>query len=159
MNLLPIFTIGSIFYAFRKEDVMKLKTPYGHDEEITKIKISQYTNSGNIAICMFCKDPKDGFEEPYDNLTKYIEDLPPFMGFVNIDNVPFIEEFIKENDLGKRVKNCEIQYRNVSYPLYTFNEEKLKELDKDGFDEYAAWCLENIDIEDEEFCMDEEEEI
>ena len=135
---------------------MKLKTPYG-SEEITKVRINQYQNNGNIAIQLYCKDEELGFEEPYDMLTVNFEGLPPFTGFVNVNNVPGIEEFIKENNLGEKVEGYEARTNFVTYPLYSFNEEKLKELDKDGFDKYAAWCLENIEIEDEEF--DEEPEV
>lgn len=114
---------------------MKLKTPYSRDYDITKVNVCSYRNNNNLAIQLMCNE--DGHDEPYGTLTVNFDlTLPPFMGYVDVNNIPYIKNFIKENGLGEEVPGYKYQSGFVSYPLYQFNKEKLRELDPNGFEEY-----------------------
>ena len=62
---------------------------------------------------------------------------PNYCGYLNVNDMPDIEKFITDNDLGEftgftqRSGFCE-------YPLYLFNVDKLRELCPDGMDKYEA---------------------
>lgn len=62
---------------------------------------------------------------------------PNYCGYLNVNDMPDIEKFITENELGEftgftqRSGYCE-------YPLYLFNVDKLRELCPDGMDMYEA---------------------
>ena len=83
--------------------------------------IQQYMNNMAMFIGLMCNE--DGYEEPFGDL--------------NVNDMPDIEKFITDNDLGEftgftqRSGFCE-------YPLYLFNVDKLRELCPDGMDKYEA---------------------
>ena len=97
--------------------------------------IQQYTN-GAIFIGLMCNE--DGYEEPFGNVTVNFPDATPnYCGYLNVNNMPDIEKFITDNDIGEftgftqRSGFCE-------YPLYLFNVDKLRELCPDGMDQYET---------------------
>ena len=80
--------------------------------------IQQYTN-GAIFIGLMCNE--DGYEEPFGNVTvNFPVATPNYCGYLNVNNMPDIEKFITDNDIGEftgftqRSGFCE-------YPLYLFN--------------------------------------
>ncbi len=97
--------------------------------------IQQYTN-GAIFIGLMCNE--DGYEEPFGNVTvNFPVATPNYCGYLNVNNMPDIEKFITDNDIGEftgftqRSGFCE-------YPLYLFNVDKLRELCPDGMDKYET---------------------
>lgn len=91
---------------------------YGKPYDV-KIKVSEYYN-GNLCIQLICENG-----EPYGNLTvNFNNNLPVNMAYVDTNNMPDAERFIRENQLGtfmgttKPSGYCE-------YPLYKFLLESL----------------------------------
>ena len=79
--------------------------------------IQQYTN-GAMFIGLMCNE--DGYEEPFGNVTvNFPGATPNYCGYLNVNNMPDIEKFITDNDIGEftgftqRSGFCE-------YPLYLF---------------------------------------
>lgn len=54
-----------------------------------------------------------------------IATLPEDCAFVDVNNAPWAEKFIQENNLGRHL-GIYVQSGFVSYPLYKFNLDKLK---------------------------------
>ena len=81
------------------------------------LETTQYYDR-NFAIRLVCENG-----EPYGNLTVNLgEPLPPYTAYVDTNNMPSAEQFIKDNDLGtftgkyKKSGYC-------TYPLYKFKED------------------------------------
>lgn len=104
-----------------------IETDYGTYNDIA-ITTDHYRFDGSLAIELVSES-----EGPFARLTVCLQDdlgLPYFLdedeAFVDTNNCPWAEEFIKENRLGKptgrtaRSGWCE-------YPLYKFNLKKLHE--------------------------------
>lgn len=95
---------------------------YGHTYDVT-IRKTKYQYNGNLAIVLWCKDG-----EPYGNLTTNLDEkLPPDMAYVDTNNMPDAERFIKENDLGEDT-GIIAKSGYCSYPLYKFNIDKMEEM-------------------------------
>ena len=101
--------------------------------------IQQYMNNRAMFIGLMCNE--DGYEEPFGDVTVNLSVAAPnYCGYLNVNDMPDIEKFITDNDLGEftgftqRSGFCE-------YPLYLFNVDKLRELCPDGMDKYEARLL------------------
>lgn len=119
------------------EKTMKLHSQFGGEYEVS-LEISRYLNNGCIYIGLVTNE--EGFPEPYGDLTVNLEGrVPDYCGYVDINNMPELERFMEENDLGeftgltKRSGFCK-------YPLYLFNVDKLREMCPDGMQVYEA-CI------------------
>ena len=100
------------------------------------LDIQQYMNNKAMYIGFMCKE--DGCEELFGDVTVNLSfEAPDYCGYLNVNDMPDIEKFITENELGEftgftqRSGYCE-------YPLYMFNVDKLRELCPDGMDMYEA---------------------
>ena len=98
--------------------------------------IQQYMNNRAMFIGLMCNE--DGYEEPFGDVTVNLSVAAPnYCGYLNVNDMPDIEKFITDNDIGEftgftqRSGFCE-------YPLYLFNVDKLRELCPDGMDKYEA---------------------
>ena len=98
--------------------------------------IQQYMNNRAMFIGLMCNE--DGYDEPFGDVTVNLSVAAPnYCGYLNVNDMPDIEKFITENELGEftgftqRSGYCE-------YPLYLFNVDKLRELCPDGMDKYEA---------------------
>ena len=116
------------------EKTMKLSSRYGGEYEVS-LEINTYQNNG----CMYIGLIEHGeYPEPYGDLTVNLEGkAPDYCGYVDLNNMPELEKFIEDNDLGeftgltRRSGFCE-------YPLYMFNVDKLREMCPDGMQAYEA---------------------
>ena len=93
---------------------MKLKAR-GEEYDVNIIR-ANYGN-GNLAIAI---ELEDG--EPFATLTVNIDILMPDYAFVDTNNCPWAEEFIKENNLGEFTGTVR-KSGYCSYPLYKFYKE------------------------------------
>lgn len=98
---------------------MKIKQ-FGKEYEVTTNRTKYY--NGNLAITLTCDNG-----EPYGTLTVNLgERLFPDTAYVDTNNMPDAERFIKENGLGEFTgKTKDSGY--CTYPLYKFNLDKLEE--------------------------------
>ena len=112
---------------------LDLKTQWGTTEKVT-IEVNSYLNNGCMYIGLISHE--DGIEEPYGDLTVNLDGtLPPYCGYVDVNNNPGIEEFIVDNNLGT-FSGFTKQSGFTEYPMYMFNAEKLTALCPDGMAMY-----------------------
>lgn len=116
---------------------------YG-DEKITSIIVSSYCYCpGEIAIELNSRDESDGTEEPFATLTACLGEgerfNEPGFAYVDTNNMPGAEQFIKENGLGEPT-GVRLRSGFCTYPLYKFNIDELKKYVKpeymDEFENY-----------------------
>jgi len=116
------------------ENTLKYNSPFSGEIQVS-LEINTYLNNG----CMYIGLVEQGeYPEPYGDLTVNLAGkAPDYCGYVDLNNMPELEKFIEENDLGEftgltqRSGFCE-------YPLYLFNVDKLRELCPDGMQAYEA---------------------
>ena len=116
------------------EKTLNLQSRYGGEIKVS-LEINTYLNNG----CMYISLVEQGeYPEPYGDLTvNLMGKVPDYCGYVDLNNMPELEKFIADNELGeftglmKRSGFCE-------YPLYLFNVDRLRELCPDGMQVYEA---------------------
>lgn len=132
---------------FLTEDGLKsldLQTEWS--EETTKVflDISTYMNNGNIYVSIVSEE--EGYLEPYADLTvNFDETLPSYHAYIDVNNLSTAEEFIRENGLGEPTGKVKLS-GFCSYPLYKFNEDRLKEVCKKGIEAYENTLSEMFSI-------------
>ena len=95
---------------------------YGREADV-EVLISSYESNGNMAVVLM----EDG--ELFGTLTvNPYYPLPWGVAFVDINNMPGAEEFIRENDLGHIVEGSYYQSGFCLYPKYIFKLDKLKNM-------------------------------
>lgn len=115
---------------------MKLFAFMGHE---FSIKVAKYQNNGHLAIDLY--EYEKGYTKPYARLTVnlsddelfdfFSEEDKKFAAFVDTNNVPDAENFIKLYHLG-RFTGFYGPSGWMSYPMYIFDKELLSEYDPDG---------------------------
>ena len=116
------------------EKTLNLQSQYGEEIKVS-LEINTYLNNG----CMYIGLVEQGeYPEPYGDLTvNLMGKVPDYCGYVDLNNMPELEKFIADNELGeftglmKRSGFCE-------YPLYLFNVDRLRELCPDGMLVYES---------------------
>ena len=117
------------------ERELKYVTPSG-DELDAKIEVNRYLSNGCIYIGTLTEE--DGYWEPYGDVTVNLrEGAPDYCGYLDTNNMPEVEKFIKENGIGE-FTGWKLRNGFCSYPLYKFDPEKLRELCPKGMAEYEA---------------------
>lgn len=112
-----------------------LATQYG-DEMKVQLKISQYLSNGCIYIGL-SSYTEDGLE-PYGDVTVNLrEGAPDYCGYIDTNNMPELEKFLTENDIGTFTGFMGFS-GFCAYPMYSFNAEKLRELCPEGMAQYEA---------------------
>lgn len=114
---------------------MELATQWGSTVEV-KLEINNYMNNNGLYLGLMGRE-EDDFE-PYGDISVNLgTKAPDYCAYVDLNNIPELEKFIEENDLGEftgltqRSGFCE-------YPLYMFNVDKLRELCPDEMATYEA---------------------
>lgn len=108
------------------------KTIYG--EETLWLTVQQYVNNGCIYIGANCS--VDGNMMPYAPITVNLPgSVPPYHGYLDINNLPGIDSFIEKNGIGRFTGVSKVSGM-VTYPLYLFHKEKLMELCPDDVIRY-----------------------
>ena len=117
------------------EKTMKLHSQFGGEYDVS-LEINTYLNNGCMYIGL--RTYEEGYPEPYGDITVNLSGkAPDYCGYVDLNNMPELEKFIADNDLGEftgltqRSGFCE-------YPLYLFNVDKLREMCPDGMQAYEA---------------------
>ena len=106
------------------QNLFEIKDWFGETQNVS-LEINQYMNNDNIYIGLSLPDEEDEF---YGDVTVNLSnELPPYCGYLDVDGIPSIEDFIKENKLGED-SGLKKQSGFVEYPLYIFNPEKLREI-------------------------------
>lgn len=117
------------------EKKLELNTSWGTKEQVS-IEISSYLNNGNMYIGLSMME--DGYPEPYGDVTVNLGvEVPDFCGYVDTNNMPELEKFLVDNDIGEFTGFME-RSGFCMYPLYMFNVDKLRELCPDGMEVYEA---------------------
>lgn len=114
---------------------MELATQWGSTVEV-QLEINNYMNNNGLYLGLMGRE--DDYFEPYGDISVNLgTKAPDYCAYVDLNNMPELEQFIEENDLGEftgltqRSGFCE-------YPLYMFNVDKLRELCPDGMSTYEA---------------------
>ena len=98
-----------------KDNILKLKA-YGRTYKVL-VEVNSYVSNDNLAIQLVNVKNR----EPFATLTVNLDiKLPSNFAFVDTNNCPWAEEFIRENNLGSFVGHCE-QSGYCFYPLYVFH--------------------------------------
>lgn len=99
-----------------------------------ELEISTYQNNDSLYIGL--NFAGEEYPEWYGDVTVNLGGkVPDYCAYVDINNIPDLERFIEENEMGDftgltgRSGFCE-------YPLYLFNPEKLRELCPEGMAVY-----------------------
>ena len=100
------------------EQTLELNTQWGNIEKV-QLEISNYMNNNGLYIGLNAVSGE--YPESYGDITVNLDGkAPDYCGYVDINNMPELEKFIEENELGeftgltKRSGFCE-------FPLYMFN--------------------------------------
>lgn len=93
---------------------------------------NKYTNNNRFALGLDCLT-SEGWQ-PYANITvNLVDETIPFdteevvYGFVDANNFPKAEEFIRKSDIGEKT-NFEGHSGYCTYPLYRFDKKKISKL-------------------------------
>lgn len=114
-------------------ETLELDTQFGSIVQVS-LTVSTYMNNNSLYVGMTTME--DGFREPYGNVTVNLPyPVPPYCAFVDTNNMPELEEFLVQNGIAE-FTGLERQSGFVSFPLYLFHTEKLRELCPDGITEY-----------------------
>lgn len=106
------------------QNLFEIEDWFGEMQNVS-LEINQYMNNDNIYIGLSL--PNEDSEFYGDATVNLSEELPPYCGYLDVDGIPNIEEFVKENGLGEDTGKTK-RSGFVEYPLYIFNPEKLREI-------------------------------
>ena len=114
---------------------LELTTSEGRIEQI-RIVVSSYQSNNSLCVGMFSLE--DGYPSPCGNLTIDLPgEVPEYCAYIDTDNIPESEDFLTKNAIAE-FTGLEKKWGNVSYPLYLFEPERLRELCPEGMKKYDA---------------------
>lgn len=114
--------------------------------ETVELTMSQYADNGNIFLELI--NTQGEYPEPYGNVTVNLVDVPKYCGYVDTNNMPEMEKFIKDNDLGE-FTGLTLRSGFCEYPLYVFNVDKLRELCPKQMEKYESGIDANREKQEE----------
>lgn len=116
-----------------KGKTLTLHTQWGTDEAVS-LAISTYLNNSGLYIGLVSN--ADGYEEPYGDMSVNLAyRAPDYYAYVDVNNMPELELFIRDNGLGEFTGLTQGS-GFCSYPLYMFDADRLRELCPDGMASY-----------------------
>lgn len=138
--------------------------PLKYNNQEFDVSVKSYMNAP-LAMCVQLNDHET--KEPYATLTVCLGNYQSEYSFVqhgcsfiDVNNLPFAQDLLEKTGLAEPYTKfgsvVEMQSGWVSYPVYQFNQDMLKELDPKGFEQYTKdWWKEcqkeQTKIEDELF--------
>ena len=112
---------------------MRYQSKWGTVENL-ELHINSYADNQSLFMELINMDGE--YPEPYGNITVNLGgDIPDYCAFVDTNNMPEMEQFIVENELGIFTELARPS-GFCTYPLYWFNPDKLRELCPDGLAAY-----------------------
>ncbi len=116
------------------DKTMKLNSRYGGEYDVS-LEINTYLNNGSMYVGLV---EQGEYPEPYGDLTVNLGGkVPDYCGYVDLNNMPELEKFTKDNDLGEFTGLTRIS-GFCEYPLYLFNVDKLREMCPNGMQAYET---------------------
>lgn len=114
----------------------KLQTGWGKTEDV-QLEMNNYVNNNGMFIGLICPSEEGGYE-PYGDITVNLGvKAPDYCAYVDINNMPGLEKFIADNNLGEFTGLVQ-RSGFVEYPLYMFNVDELRKVCPDGMALYEA---------------------
>ena len=98
---------------------------YDGESYLVELVQSNYVDNNNLYLGLF--DPQNG---PFGDLTVNIKDLPYNQAAVNVNNGPWVEQFIKLHNLGEPT-GLMLQSGFCTYPIYQFDMKRIEEFTKE----------------------------
>ena len=100
--------------------------------------LNTYVDYDNIYLGLYCYDDELKGWEPFCSVTVNIYDLPYLYGAIDTNNNGNkIVDFLEQNGFG--IDTCLKAYSGYcEYPIFKFDEEKLREIDPEVFSAYAS---------------------
>ena len=106
--------------------MMTVKDYFGNPIEVLP-RLGKYASTNNLAIRLVTTTG-----EPWSTLTVNLDiKLPPDYAYVDVNNDPGAKAFISNNKLGEWTGGVR-QSGFVVYPLYKFDLDRLKKLEKES---------------------------
>ena len=100
-------------------------------------KIGIYASNDNLCVHFEFLDEESGFWEPYGYATVNTSPLGFMEAAIDTnDNGNEILKFLETNGFGKLTPFC-VHSGFCTFPIFRFNEEKIKQIDPKVFSEYA----------------------
>lgn len=124
----------------KKDNTLIYESEYIGEKRV-KLVVSSY--ACNNAIYLGLEDPESEYEERWCDITVNLNlPIPPYFGFLDVNNFPKVREFVEKYNLGKYTVTMG-RSGFCAYPLYCFNKERLEELCPEQVAEYEQMleCL------------------
>lgn len=115
------------------EQTLNFNTQWGSIEKV-QLEISNYMNNNGLYIGLNAVSGE--YPESYGDITVNLNGkAPDYCGYVDIKNMPELEKFIEENELGE-FTGLTKRSGFGEFSLYMFNPDKLRELCPEGMEGY-----------------------
>lgn len=112
------------------------ESAYGGTETLSPY-LNIYANNGNICLGFRGLSKEDGFWGPFCIATVNTVSLAYLEGAIDVnDNGNRILDFLEANGFGQRTPYA-VASGFCIYPIFQFNEDKLRQIDPEVFAEYA----------------------
>lgn len=99
-------------------------------------KLNMYAKNDNLYLGFDCYDKREGFIRDFLSATVNIIPLAYLEAVIDTNNnSSSLVDFLEENGFGQRTPFA-VQSGFCAYPIFLFNEDKMKEIDPKLFAEY-----------------------
>lgn len=117
-------------------DRLEYPSAYG-GTYLVQPEVNLYANNDNLSVSLLSYEKEGDYWEPFCSVTTNIEKLPYLYGAIDTnDNGPQMIAFLEKNGFGESV-GLSLHSGFCDYPVFRFNEEKLRRVDPKGFEKYA----------------------
>lgn len=108
-----------------------IKLNYVGEDFNLYIVLNKYATTDNLYVGLVSEDG-GLFGDVTVNLMPIKGKMKKNYGFVDVNNLPYLEELIRRYKLGKKTNQC-VQSGFVNYPLYEFNLDVLEQYVKKDY--------------------------